>query len=674
MKKSKLLILSGVAVLSLAGCGGEGTSDSSLDSSGGTSTSTAARYLEVTIEHNTIPAGSTFFDAANPTVLYHDNGEVTDYTNYSNYVTFELTNLDTNETFTAGDALTAGSYEATITCRSRTDTVEFTVSNDTPEAASEGNGYKSYYHDDFAGLEVSAHNALGTLGPGKFPAYGTPKMLVIPVIFSDMVGQYDFTEAELGVIEAAFFGEASETGWESLKSYYLKSSYGLLDIQGHVADPYVTSLTVAEADRQSIGASHQIVTAATNDYFTKHPDESRSDYDYNGDGFIDGVNIIYKTTAQDTSENPNASDIWWNYTTVIDPNGTTANVTSPVANRYFWSEYDMIRSGYYEPNIDAHTIIHENGHLMGISDYYSYDRDPQTNGALEAAAGCSDMMDMNVGDHNGYSKMLYNWLATDDEANGVHLKVVDGSSDNFTITLNSFSDTGDLLLVRNTVTDTWNETPYDEYLILQYYTPTGVNEKDSSGYPEWSGLGSHGGTYANPGLQVFHVDNRLGAQVGTYHTEGGRNIIDESHYEYVDEIQDTAVYNEDGTFVGASTTLTSNTGSESREIIDGALHSNSSFRELSAILPGGVNSLKSSTYYNSFGQMANLFGTDEYADEIGLTERERYGGTTYSNYKMRDFYANDLLWNDGTEFNWNFSVIDQTDDSITLHFVDLSAI
>ncbi len=681
MKKSHLLLLSGVAILALVACENPTTS-SSGESNSNTSTSHPSRYLETSLEKETIPAGTSFFDAAKPTVLWHDGDTVTDYSSYAHYVTYVLTNLDTNETFGAGDALSAGNYEAEIILESqgRRNVLTFTVSESTPETASEGNGYKTYYHDDFAGLEVSAHNALGTLGPGKFPAYGTPKMLVIPVIFEDMVGHYDFTTEELNTIEAAFFGEASETGWQSLKSYYLQSSYGLLDIQGHVADPYVSTLTVDEADAQSIGASHAIVQAAAKDYFAKHKDESPLDYDYNGDGFIDGINIIYKTTAADTSQNPNASDIWWNYTTVIDPNGTTANKTNPVANRYFWSEYDKIKSSYYNPDIDAHTIIHENGHLMGLNDYYSYERD--ANGqAQDGVAGCADMMDMNVGDHNGYSKMLYNWLAKDDESNGVHLKVVDGSSDNFTITLNSFTDTGDLLLVRNTTTDVWNETPYDEYLILQYYTPTGVNEQDSHGYPEWSSSGQmgHGGSYAHPGLQVFHVDNRLAAQVGTYHVSEGKNVIDEVHYEYVDEILDSAQYNADGTFQGVSMAIHSNTGGnvgQSGRYVNenGELATDSPYRELCAILPGGVASFNSPTYYSSFGVTANQFGSDEYADEKGYTDRDRYGGDTYSNYKMRAFYTNGLTWNDGSTFNWNFSVTDQTDDSITLHFVDLSKI
>ena len=681
MKKPALIMASALAVLALASCVTDPDSSSPSVSEGSSSSSAATptRYVTFTLERDSIPEGATFFDGCRPTVKYTDRGVTTDYTYVPNYITFTITDQD-GKTYGAGDALPAGTYNCNAFVIQRDADVTFTVYETTPETASEGKGYKSYWHEDLAGTEVSKHAAIGSLGVGKFPAYGTPKMLVIPVIFKDMEQGNSFTESELADIEAAFFGDSEETGWESLKSYYYKSSYGLLDIQGHVGEPYVSTYTVAEADRIGVKASAEICYQAAQDYFQR-TGESPTDYDYDKDGWIDGVNLIYKTTKANTSENPNASDIWWNYTTTIDQHrNVSADVNDPDPNRFFWSEYDMMKKSYYNPPIDAHTIIHENGHQMGLNDYYSYD-ESSTGGNSEGVAGCVDMMDMNVGDHNGYSKMLFNWLAEDEEANGVHLKVVDGSSDDFTITLESFTDTGDLLLVRNTTEDPWNETPYDEYLILQYYTPTGVNAKDSTGYPEWSqqeNFNAHGGTYKYPGLQVFHVDARLGTQV----TENGV-----AHWEYTDEIRDQAETIEGVTY-GASEFLTDNTGSRSERItLDGKKVAGAPYREISAILAGGTDSLYGNAqYYNLFGEMTNLFGSEEFADEMSMPERERYGGSTYSTYKMRDFYKNPdtidpetglerkgMFFNDGTSLNWTFSVVDQTESTITLHFVNNDA-
>jgi len=75
----------------------------------------------------------------------------------------------------------------------------------------------------------------------------------------------------------------------------------------------------------------------------------------------------------------------------------------------------MISNGYYSPNIDAHMLVHETGHMLGLEDYYSYS-------GLENPCGGVDMMDLNVGDHDAYSKMVLGW---------VNPYVVDGSHQTF---------------------------------------------------------------------------------------------------------------------------------------------------------------------------------------------------------------------------------------------------
>ena len=87
-----------------------------------------------------------------------------------------------------------------------------------------------------------------------------------------------------------------------------------------------------------------------------------------------------------------------------------------------------------------------------------------------------------------------------------------------------------------------NHSPFDEYLLIEFYTPTGLNEKDS--------LAKYAGVYPQMfqtnGIKIYHIDSRLGYYEGPifkYYT----NMIDD---------------NEDGW--ETSTQLAhSNTGSES---------------------------------------------------------------------------------------------------------------
>ena len=66
------------------------------------------------------------------------------------------------------------------------------------------------------------------------------------------------------------------------------------------------------------------------------------------------------------------------------------------------TEYKETVDGKSQFKADAHTVVHETGHALGLLDYYSTGYDGST-----PAAGI-DMMDHNVGDHNAYSKWTLN--------------------------------------------------------------------------------------------------------------------------------------------------------------------------------------------------------------------------------------------------------------------------
>jgi hypothetical protein len=131
--------------------------------------------------------------------------------------------------------------------------------------------------------------------------------------------------------------------------------------------------------------------------------------------------------------------------------------------------------------IDASTIIHETGHKLGLEDYYDYASDDGSNN--EWGLGGADMMDSTVGDHNPFSKLLLGWIQP---------KVVTESMD---LILDPFSTSGDAYII----TDDWNGSLFDEYIIAMYYTPTGLYQ----GFDDFFFDGQSG-------LILYHVDARLG--------------------------------------------------------------------------------------------------------------------------------------------------------------------
>lgn len=479
---------------------------------------------------------------------------------------------------------------------------------------SQGQGY--HLSGDLSQYTLQNHSNLTALGQGSFPSSGTRKILVVPVRFSNNSA---FTTSELSVINKAYNGASNEVGWESLQSFYKKSSFNALTIEATVTSEYVysgTDLSFQNAVNKKSTSVDALANAIITSLASKY---NLSDYDANDDGYLDGFEMVYKSSYEWDGTEGSTTEVWWNYTS-FDSQGA-GTVSSPKCGLYFFSEFTMISNGYYTPNIDCHTLIHESGHMLGLNDYYSYDDSPK-----ESPAGIADMMDNNIGDHNAYSKMLLGWVKP---------MVIDGTSDNFSITLNSFADTGDCILLRNTSSDPWNGTPYDEYLILQYFTPTNLNYSDSvNGYEEFNGYGV-GGLYKKAGLQVFHVDSR---------------VMDLAQIKYSDKIN------------GKSYIAASNTGSGSADVAKTASSGdwvyNSPYRLIKAIPATGKDIFTGSNSYNYLGYQKALFGTSAYG----------CGSTTYTNSSMSALFTNGTKFNDGSTLDYSFTVTAQTNSTITLAF------
>ena len=513
-------------------------------------------------------------------------------------------------------------------------------SSNTSSTSSSSSDKKGYYQADTSSFRIEAHPYMDTFSSYSSVSHGMPStgnvnILVFPVYFSGTTDTVP-TSNDIDVINKAYFGAKADTGWESLASYYETSSYGKLHIGGSVTEAYKDSRTSTEfMNASNYSGSGKVICDLISDILVFNKIVP-SNYDSNNDGFIDAVELVYFTNQP--LYDAGGDDIWWAFTSITNED---ANLKSPNPSRYFWSPFSMISDGYYTPNIDTHTLVHETGHAMGLNDYYSYDSGDESSCPI----GGVDMMDFNIGDHNAYSKMVLGW------ANPL---VIDGSLDSFSMTLHSFADTGEFILLRDTKTDPWNGMPYDEYLILQYYTSTSLNEKDSTGYPEWVGKAGWGGTYKTYGLQVFHVDSRIYSLSGTYDPETMKAIS--FSRDYVDTIFDEETINEEKhTFIEPSTIAASNTKSKSRNVSTGDL--GSSNRQIS-IIPANKNAkFMTSNYYSSVGLTNNLFG-----------KGSDYGSSTFSMSDYAASFTNDGSFDDGSTLDYSFAVTANDASSCTLSF------
>lgn len=311
---------------------------------------------------------------------------------------------------------------------------------------------------------------------------GEAKLLVIPVLLpenkeihldEDETADNEQVRADL---QEVFFGEEG-----SVASFYRRSSFGKLSISGTVA-PYfdATSLGYETIEDIDSDATYLIATGAVEAYERAGGD--LREFDANSDGVVDGVWLIYSAHNYTYDYNGTGSNNLYAYTAWANQ-GVEGSVEDPIIKVFGWASYDFM---YGEDGLDAHTYIHEMGHFLGLQDYYSGDS------YLYSPMGKLDMMDGNVLDHSSYSKLLLGWIKP---------TLVYGSAD---ITLSSMDVENSCIVLQGDEAEVSADfDPYGEYILLELYTPEGINGDDVSS--------SYGGyRYVDvPGVRIYHVDKRL---------------------------------------------------------------------------------------------------------------------------------------------------------------------
>ena len=333
---------------------------------------------------------------------------------------------------------------------------------------------------------------VGTGGQDILPSTASREnpanVLVVPVEFSDVTfdDAYRVENGEERIkseLEIAFNGTAEVTNyWESVTSYFEKASFGNLNFNFDVTD--VVSLDVSTDDvleRRTVVET--IVSDAFESMKSNNSEIDFTKYDYDSDGLMDGIWFIY--SAPDYGTDPfyydYASSFWAYVTYLLYPE---ADLESPNLCTYGWASYDfMYTKG--EDRIDAHTFIHETGHLLGLNDYYDYT-------STRSPLGLYDMQDCNVGDHNVWTKTALGWIDP----------IIIDTSENIPakVHLNPRENGGAIF-----ITNDYSGSAFDEYLVLELYTPNGINELDSTmTYNPY-----YGRMPQESGVKLYHVDARL---------------------------------------------------------------------------------------------------------------------------------------------------------------------
>ncbi len=486
--------------------------------------------------------------------------------------------------------------------------------------------YDNYYKSSqvtYTYYDYGSYNAYNTK---SVSATGDVNILVIPTIIKGY--ESNATEENRDRIYEAFFGDSETTGWESVSSYYYKSSYGALNISGEVTPWFDLGLTPSELYAyQSRAYSEYGTFHALESAFVWAVDEQgidMGDYDNDGDGYVDAIILIYSAPNY-SNWGPQANlgeqyGYWaftyWDYTFIygggyyVDENG---DIFPYCPHGYSWMSYDFMDEGHDGDNdidIDAHTYIHEFGHLLGLEDYYDTDYE-------HAPMGYVDMMDANIGDHCAYTKYALGW---------VEPYVVTG---NATITIRPFATSGDCIVLKNNASSKFYDNAFSEYLMIEYLTPEELWEYDSThGY-----VGEGFNTYTSPGIRVTHVDSRLVyPSVSTFGVSGYTVVENPANYT--------------GSYLQF---YCSNTTSRSIYQTDSDTH----HPDLISMIP----------YIGVRPTLAFQTSTSYFSTSDCLLKK----GYSFSTSTYQDYFLNGKM-HDGTKLNYSFTIDSLSSESATITF------
>lgn len=221
----------------------------------------------------------------------------------------------------------------------------------------------------------------------KYPTTGTPKSIVLLVEFQDV-------KFSIENPHQAFENLANQEGYDyngatgSAADYYRDNSYGSFvpDFQvfGPVTlpqtEPWYGAETASSYDVQGWLMARDGIKAMCEAY----PDIDFSEYDNDGDGFVDNVFIFYAGYGQNEGAPgwtiwPHAAELWDMYGIDLTYNGVKFN-------KYACTNELRGTNGTRLTGIG--TFVHEYSHILGLLDHYA-----TRLASSDASPGSFDVMD-----------------------------------------------------------------------------------------------------------------------------------------------------------------------------------------------------------------------------------------------------------------------------------------
>lgn len=225
--------------------------------------------------------------------------------------------------------------------------------------------------------------------PNPLPSIGNVKSLTLLVEFAE-VPAWSSRET----VHSKIYGDGDGNfPYESVRAYYSRSSYGKLNLVGTTLGWYRLKGTF-EYYKSLPAPDLAMAIEALTYYASAEGGALRfADFDTDGDGYLDGINIIH------SGPSTRAQGLWDGGSGSFGQSSFTVD-GKRLGNYTFQPEG---AAGMFPVSV----VIHEMAHMLGLRDLYenSFLDDGVYGGIWD------DMMADNVGDHNAFSKWLLGWIS-----------------------------------------------------------------------------------------------------------------------------------------------------------------------------------------------------------------------------------------------------------------------
>jgi len=378
------------------------------------------------------------------------------------------------------------------------------------------------------------------------PSLGDVNLLVIPV---HIPGSNTYRTEEIRKnIEKVFFSKNDEKlGYKSVSEYFKESSYGQLNFKGKVTDWFDVDqhTKIKRADQVSYGSNGTIINdilPAAVSWAKTTQKVNLKDYDKNGDGAIDAVWLVYDhldyvtNAEQEFLNNGTIGNVNYSFTNFTDWDYNTPNASEnedPTTSGFAWASISSMLIGYCFRNadgiailnnldsikLDSHVYIRETCHLLGLESYNASDD------SYYHPAGMTTMMDLSVGDLDSYSKMLLGWITPYVVYGTSEILIPATSSSKHGVIVipsnfEKISNEIEVAITNGTIDQfTYEFNPFSEYLMIDLYSPDGLNYIDTFGTLTNGSVACMNKT----GVRIYHVDSRI-FECKVLNYEGGQKL------------------------------------------------------------------------------------------------------------------------------------------------------